>query len=231
MADIAESAIQIDYPAREMSSGRRTWALAALTVTFMFNFLDRQVMALLVTPIKKDLGLSDTQVSLLIGFAFVVFYVAAGIPLSRLIDRGSRKWIVGLGVGFWSLMTMGCGLARNFAQLAVARIGLGVGESCNTPAIYSLAADLYPREKLARALAVINLGKSLGIHVVAEGIEQDAQAERLVRLGCDFGQGFLFSKAVGAKRVPALVGRLHENAAARCRHPATAGLRIVGGNG
>ena len=108
--------------------------LAALTVTFMFNFLDRQVMALLVTPIKKDLGLSDTEVSLLIGFAFVVFYALAGIPLSRLIDRGSRKWILGIGLGFWSVMTMACGMAQSFVQLALARVGLGVGESCNTPA-------------------------------------------------------------------------------------------------
>jgi diguanylate cyclase (GGDEF)-like protein/PAS domain S-box-containing protein len=79
--------------------------------------------------------------------------------------------------------------------------------------------------------AVINLGKSLGINVVAEGIESDAQAQQLVRLGCDFGQGFLFSKAVGASRVPALVGGLHETAAARCRRPAREGLRLVGGNG
>ena len=136
----------------------RNWTLLALTVTFMFNFLDRQVMALLVTPIKRDLDLSDTQVSLLIGFAFVVFYAIAGIPLSRLIDRGSRKWIIGIGVGFWSLMTMACGFAQNFAQLALARVGLGIGESCNTPASYSLVSDLYPREKLARAIAVINIG-------------------------------------------------------------------------
>jgi MFS family permease len=132
--------------------------LFALTVTFMFNFLDRQVMALLVTPIKLDLGLCDTQVSLLMGFAFVVFYALAGIPLSRLIDRGSRKWILGLGLGFWSLMTMGCGMAQTFVQLALARTGLGVGESCNTPTTYSLVADLYPREKLGRAISVINLG-------------------------------------------------------------------------
>jgi diguanylate cyclase (GGDEF)-like protein len=79
--------------------------------------------------------------------------------------------------------------------------------------------------------AVINLGKSLGIHVVAEGIESEAQAQQLMRLGCDFGQGFLFSKAVGANRVPALVGGLHETAAARCRRPAREGLRLVGGNG
>jgi EAL domain-containing protein (putative c-di-GMP-specific phosphodiesterase class I) len=79
--------------------------------------------------------------------------------------------------------------------------------------------------------AVINLGKSLGIHVVAEGIEADAQMQRLVRLNCDFGQGFLFSKAVPASRVPALVGQLHESVAAHCRRPAKGGLRIVGGHG
>lgn len=137
---------------------RRAWALLALTVTFMFNFLDRQVMALLVTPIKADLNLSDTEVSLLMGFAFVAFYALAGIPLARWIDRGSRKWILGLGLGFWSLMTMACGLAQSFVQLALARMGLGVGESCNTPATYSFVSDLYPREKLGRAIAVINLG-------------------------------------------------------------------------
>lgn len=137
---------------------KRHWVLGVLTVTFMFNFLDRQVMALLVTPIKADLGLSDTEVSLLIGFAFVAFYALAGIPLARLIDRGSRKWILGLGLAFWSLMTMACGLAQNFVQLALARMGLGVGESCNTPATYSLVSDMYPREKLGRAISVINLG-------------------------------------------------------------------------
>lgn len=137
---------------------RQYWVLFALAITFMFNFLDRQIMALLVTPIKQDLELSDTQISLLIGFAFVIFYALAGIPISRLVDRGSRKWIIGIGVAFWSLMTMACGLAQNFAQLALARIGLGVGESCNTPAAYSLVTDLFPKEKLARAIAVINLG-------------------------------------------------------------------------
>ncbi len=144
--------------AEGQSSAKNAWILIALAITFMFNFLDRQIMALLVTPIKRDLGLTDTQISLLIGFAFVIFYAIAGIPISRLVDRGSRKWIIGVGVGFWSLMTMACGLAQNFVQLALARIGLGIGESCNTPSTYSLVTDLFPREKLARAIAVINLG-------------------------------------------------------------------------
>lgn len=123
-----------------------------------FCFVDRQVMALLVVPIKRDLGLSDTQISLLIGFAFVVFYVGIGIPLSRLVDRGSRKWIIGIGIAFWSLMTATCGLAQNFWQLALARMGVGVGESCNTPATYSMVSDMFPREKLGRAIAIVNLG-------------------------------------------------------------------------
>jgi len=149
--------MQHGEPAR-ISAGRSGWITFALTVTFMFNFLDRQVLALLVTPIKASLRLSDTQVSLLMGFAFVAFYGVAGIPLSRLIDRGSRKWILGLGLGFWSLMTLACGLAQNFAQLALARVGLGIGESCNTPATYSLVSDFYPRERLGRAISMINLG-------------------------------------------------------------------------
>ena len=96
-----------------LSPARSWWAIGLFMVALMFNYLDRQLMTLLITPIKADLGLSDTQVSLLIGFAFVLFYVMAGIPISRLVDRGPRKWIIGFGIAFWSLMTAACGLARN----------------------------------------------------------------------------------------------------------------------
>jgi len=132
------------------------------TVTLMFLFLDRQVMTLLVTPIKRDLGLSDTQISVLIGFMFVLFYVGAGIPISLLVDRGPRKWIIAIGISFWSIMTAVCGLARNFWELAFARMAVGVGESCNAPATYSMTADMFPREKLARAISVIGLGQVAG---------------------------------------------------------------------
>jgi MFS family permease len=132
------------------------------SVTLMFLFLDRQVMTLLVAPIKRDLGLSDTQISVLIGFMFVLFYVGAGIPISFLVDRGPRKWIIGVGITFWSLMTAACGLAQNFWQLAFARMAVGVGESCNAPATYSMTADMFPREKLARAISVISLGQVAG---------------------------------------------------------------------
>ncbi|MBN8832158.1 MAG: MFS transporter [Sphingomonadales bacterium] len=134
------------------------WTVFVLAIAVAFSFVDRQILALLVIPIKRDLVLTDTQMSLLIGFAFVVFYVGVGIPLSRFVDHGPRKWIIGIGMAFWSVMTAACGLAQTFWQLALARVGVGVGESCNTPATYSMIADMYPREKLARAIALVNLG-------------------------------------------------------------------------
>ncbi|MEO0062857.1 MAG: hypothetical protein RLZZ08_1417 [Pseudomonadota bacterium] len=141
---------------------RSWWAVFVFTVALMFNYLDRQLMTLLVTPIKADLHLSDTQISLLVGFAFVLFYVLAGIPLSRLIDRGPRKWIVAGAIAFWSVMTAGCGLARDFTQLTVARMLVGVGESCNAPGTYSMASDIFPREKLAAPMSVIGIGTVAG---------------------------------------------------------------------
>jgi len=128
----------------------------------MFNFLDRQILALLVQPIKRDLGVSDTQISLLIGFAFVTFYLAVGIPIARLADRSNRKLILGSGIAIWSLCTAACGLAGNFWQLAIARAGVGLGESCNGPATYSILSDLFPKEKLAKAISVLNFGFMFG---------------------------------------------------------------------
>ncbi len=145
-----------------VTPARAWWAVFVFTVALMLNFLDRQVMTLLVTPIKRDLGLSDTEISLLIGFMFVLFYLGVGIPISRLVDRGPRKWIIGAGIAFWSVMTAACGLAQNFWQLAFARMGVGVGESCNAPATYSMTADMFPRDKLARAISVIGIGQVAG---------------------------------------------------------------------
>lgn len=145
-----------------LSPARSWWAIFVFTVALMFNYLDRQLLTLLVTPIKADLGLSDTQISLLVGFAFVLFYVLAGIPVSRLVDRGPRKWIIGFGIAFWSLMTAACGLANTFWQLTLARMGVGIGESCNAPATYSMTSDMFPREKLAQPISVIGIGTVAG---------------------------------------------------------------------
>jgi MFS family permease len=157
-------------PGKDESAPQRPWpdrthawyAVGVFAIALMFNFLDRQIMTLLVGPIKRDLSLSDTEISVLIGFAFVSFYVLMGIPISRLVDSYSRRLIIGVGVASWSVMTALCGLANNFWQLFAARVGVGVGESCNGPATYSMLSDLFPREKLPKAIAVLNFGFMFG---------------------------------------------------------------------
>ena len=134
------------------------WAVSVFAIGLMFNFLDRGVIALLVQPIKHDLNLSDTQVGLLMGPAFIIFYVVLGLPIARLVDSRSRRAIIGVGVVLWSLATAFCGLVRGFGLFFLCRVGVGVGEACNGPATYSLMADLFPRERLARAISVMQFG-------------------------------------------------------------------------
>jgi MFS family permease len=126
----------------------------ALTI----NFLDRGILNLLIEPVKRDLHLTDLQVSVLVGLAFVLFYVILGLPIARLVDSRSRRLIVGTGILIWSVMTAVCGLAQNFWQLFIGRVGVGVGEACNGPSTYSMLADLFPHEKLPRAISVLNFG-------------------------------------------------------------------------
>jgi MFS family permease len=145
-----------------LSVGRSWWAVMIFMVALMFNFLDRQLMTLLITPIKADFHLSDTQIGLLVGFAFVLFYVLIGIPISRFVDRGPRKWLLGAALAFWSAMTAACGLAGNVGQLIAARMLVGAGESCNAPGAYSMTSDMFPREKLARPMSVIGIGTVAG---------------------------------------------------------------------
>ena len=140
-------------------SPRRAWyAVGVFGLALAINFLDRGILVLLIGPIKHDMQLSDTRASLLVGFAFVFFYLFLGVPIARLVDTKSRRVIIGSGIALWSLMTAFCGLAQNFVQLFIARIGVGVGEACNGPATFSMLADLFPREKLPRAISVLNLG-------------------------------------------------------------------------
>ncbi|KMS52089.1 MFStransporter [Sphingobium cupriresistens LL01] len=134
-------------------------------VAYIFSFIDRQIMALLIGPIQADMGISDTQFGLLHGFAFAIFYATMGIPIAALSDRTSRPLIIAAGVAFWSLATVACGFARGFAQLFAARVCVGAGEAALSPATYSLISDLFPREKLGRAVAVYSLGSFLGAGV------------------------------------------------------------------
>jgi MFS family permease len=136
-----------------------------LTTAYMVSFLDRQVMGLLVEPMKRDLGINDTQLSLLQGLAFAIFYTVLGIPIGRLADRRSRRGIIAVGITIWCLMTAACGLARNYAQLFLARVGVGVGEAALNPSALSMISDYFPRESRGRAISVYNMGVSLGAGV------------------------------------------------------------------
>ena len=138
------------------------YAVVILVVAFIFSFVDRIIIAMLVEPLKQDLGLTDTQLGLLQGLAFAVFYATVGLPIGRWADRYSRRAIIGWGIFFWSLMTAVCGLTRSFWELFLARVGVGVGEAALSPAAYSMIADYFPREKLGRALGVYQAGAFFG---------------------------------------------------------------------
>ncbi len=144
-------------------TGAYAWyVVGVLTFAYMVAFIDRQILSLLVQPIRHDLGISDTQISLLAGFAFAIFYSILGVPIARLADRRSRRAIISIGVFLWSLMTAACGLAKSFTGLFVARVGVGVGEAALSPAAYSIMADYFPPQRLARAIAVYAMGLYAG---------------------------------------------------------------------
>ena len=115
--------------AQHAFQGPALYALLALLLAYILSFIDRNVMAVLIGPIRDDFAISDFQYSLLHGFAFSMFYIFLGLPIARMADRGSRKWVVTAGVFFWSLMTCLCGVTRSFAGLFLARVGVGVGEA------------------------------------------------------------------------------------------------------
>jgi len=149
-------------PPDRFSPGYRRYALGVLLVVYTFNFIDRQILAILAEPIKQDLGLSDTQLGFLTGFAFALFYATLGIPIARFADRSSRVNIISIALSVWSLMTALSGLAANFWQLAVARIGVGVGEAGCSPPAHSLISDFFSREERATAMAIYTTGVPLG---------------------------------------------------------------------
>lgn len=138
---------------------RRAWyAVFVSALVLMVSFIDRSILTLMVEPLKRDLHLTDVQVSLLMGLAFVSSYVAVGLPVARLADYKSRRVIMGIAVTVWSVMTAACGMARSFSQLFLCLVGVGAGEGCSGPANYSMISDLFPKEKLARAIAVVTFG-------------------------------------------------------------------------
>lgn len=143
--------------------GARPWfVVAMLGGVYSLNFLDRQLLSILAEPIKRDLLLTDTQLGLLSGFMFALFYTLFGILVAWLADRSNRVRIVSIACGLWSLFTAGCGFAQNFLQLSLARSGVGVGEAGGSPPSYSIIADYFPPERRGSALAVYSLGVPVG---------------------------------------------------------------------
>lgn len=149
-------------PPSTPSLNRAWYAVAVLTLANVSGFVDRQILSLLVEPIKRDLHVTDTQVSLLAGLGFVLFYSVLGLPIGRWVDRGVRPHIVAIGVAVWSLMTAATGVARTFGQLFVARVGVGVGEATLGPAAVSIIADQFPRRQLGTAMSTYMVGTFAG---------------------------------------------------------------------
>ena len=141
----------------------RAWVLAVLTLTYTFNHVDRQILVILLEPIKNELGLQDSQLGMLTGLAFAAFYATLGIPVAMWADRGNRRNIIALALTIWSAMTALCGLAQTFWHLLLARMGVGVGEAGGTPPATSMIADLYPPQERATALGIYTSGIGLGI--------------------------------------------------------------------
>lgn len=163
----------------------RRYALILLMLIYVFNMIDRQVVSILAEPIKRDLGLADWQLGLMTGLAFALLYTVMGLPVARWAERGDRPVIISLAVALWSLFTVASGFAQNFAQLLLARVGVGVGEAGCTPPALSLIADTVPKENRASATAVYMLGAPIGslLGLALGGLIADAYGWRAAFVG------------------------------------------------
>lgn len=162
MVDVAPQAAAATQVAAAPTA-RRYYVLGLLTIIYALNFLDRTIFNVLIEPIKKEFALSDTTMGLLAGFGFVLFYSLLGIPIARMADRLNRRNIVAIAFAFWSAMTYLCGMASSVATLALARVGVGIGESAGTPASQSMIADLFDKNERPRALGIYAIGTYLGV--------------------------------------------------------------------
>ena len=154
----AEDPNEAPYPSRLYA----WYVVGVFILAYTFSFIDRQILSLLVQPMKRDLGISDTQVSLLLGIAFAVIYAIMGLPIGRLVDRRHRVSIISIGVFTWSLMTALSGTAKVYWQLFTFRVGVGIGEAALTPAAYSIISDYFPPKRLGFAIGVYGIGVYMG---------------------------------------------------------------------
>ncbi|HVJ52889.1 MAG TPA: MFS transporter [Aliidongia sp.] len=224
MTALAVETAEAEYPSALYAS----YVVGVLVVAYTFSFIDRQILSLLVGPIKRDLAINDTEMSLLQGIAFALFYSFLGLPIGRLVDRSRRVTIVAAGVFVWSLMTACCGVARSFVQLFLARIGVGVGEASLSPAAYSMISDFFPPRRMGLALGAYGVGVYVGA-----GLALVIGAEVIKLLS---GTGAMVLPLVGEIRpwqavffAVGLPGILVALWVATLREPARRGHRGVGG--
>ncbi len=161
----AKSVQPVDDISAQFRPGYRNYVLLILTLGYLFNFIDRQVMTILLEPIKAEFGASDTQMGLISGLAFALFYATLGVPVARLADRWSRRNVLALSMATWSAVTAACGVAGSFWQLALLRIGVGIGEAGGTPPSQSLITDYFPPERRALAQGVLATAPNMGVLV------------------------------------------------------------------
>ncbi len=147
---------------QEYSPGYSNYVLGVLFIVYVFNFIDRQVLSVFIGPIKEEFGASDTQMGLLVGFAFALLYTIAGIPIARWADKSNRRNIIAIGLAVWSAFTVLSGMAKSFMHLALARVGVGIGEAAGSPPAHSLIADYFPVSKRGTALAIYAAGAFVG---------------------------------------------------------------------
>lgn len=160
--------------------------MGVLLLIYVVNFVDRQVVNILAEPIKRDLGLLDWQVGAMSGLAFALFYTILGLPIARLAERGHRPYIIAVALALWSGFTALCGVTQNFAQLLLARVGVGVGEAGCTPPAHSLITDYVPKEQRASALAFYSMGTPIGglVGMALGGLIADAYGWRMAFVVC-----------------------------------------------
>ena len=166
-----------DAPPETETPARGAWyAVIFLTLASSLSTIDRQILAMMIGPIRRDLLISDSQMGLLGGLAFTVLYCFAQVPLAWIADRGSRRRVITVGMFFWSLMTAACGTAQSFAALFAARMGVGLGEAALGPAAYSMLSDLFPRRLLPAAIGVFAAAPFIGVGLASLGGGQIIQA-------------------------------------------------------
>lgn len=159
-----QSDYQIDV-SQQFTPRYRNYVLFILTCGYVLNFVDRQVMTILLEPIKAEFGASDTQMGLISGLAFALFYATLGVPVARLADRWSRRNVLAISMATWSAVTAVCGMAGSFWQLALLRVGVGIGEAGGTPPSQSLLTDYFPKERRALAQGVLATAPNIGVLV------------------------------------------------------------------